>query len=59
MQHPVSELQLYRVKLYTLDEFRDKAADRTEWACLVEKLGETTSEVDDFDESTTEGEDFT
>ena len=24
-----------------LDELRDKAADRTEWQCLVEKLGET------------------
>ena len=29
--------------------------DRTEWQCLVEKLGETTGEVDDSDESTTEG----
>ena len=35
----------------------DKAADRTEWQCLVKKLGETTDEVDDFDESTTEDED--
>ena len=26
-------------------------------SCLVEKLGETTGEVDDFDESTTEAED--
>ena len=40
-----------------LDELRDKAADRTEWQCFVEKLGETTGEVDDFDESTTEAED--
>ena len=40
-----------------LDELRDKAADRTEWQCLVEKLGETTVEVDDSDESTTEAED--
>ena len=40
-----------------LDELRDKAADRTEWQCLVEKLGETTGEVDDSDESTTEAED--
>ena len=31
--------------------------DRTEWQCLVEKLGETTGEVDDSDESTTEAED--
>ena len=36
-----------------LDEFRDKAADRTEWQCLVEKLEETTGEVDDSDKSTT------
>ena len=41
-----------------LDELRDKAADRTEWQCLVEKLGETTGEVDDSDESTTEAEDY-
>ena len=34
----------------------DKAADKTEWQCLVEKLGETTAEVDDSDESTTEVE---
>ena len=27
-----------------LDELRDKAADRTEWQCLVEKLGETSGE---------------
>ena len=40
-----------------LDELRDKAEDRTEWQCLVEKLGETTGEVDDSDESTTEAED--
>ena len=40
-----------------LNELRDKAADRTEWQCLVEKLGETTGEVDDSDESTTEAED--
>ena len=40
-----------------LDELRDKAADRTEWQWLVEKLGETTDEVDDSDESTTEAED--
>ena len=40
-----------------LDEPRDKAADSTEWQCLVEKLGETTGEVDDSDESTTEAED--
>ena len=33
-----------------LDELRDKAADRTEWRCLVEKLRETTGEVDDSDE---------
>ena len=39
-----------------LDELRDKAADRAEWQCLV-KLGETTGEVDDSDESTTEAED--
>ena len=37
---------------------RDKAADRTEWQCLVEKLGETTGEVDDSDESTTDAEDY-
>ena len=30
---------------------------RVEWQCLVEKLGETTGEVDDSDESTTEAED--
>ena len=30
---------------------RDKAADRTEWLCLVEKLGETTGDVDDSDEA--------
>ena len=36
---------------------RDKAADRTEWQCLDEKLGETTGEEDDYDGSTTEGED--
>ena len=36
-----------------LDELRDKAADRTERQCLVEKLGETTGELDDSDESTT------
>jgi len=43
-----------------LDELRDKAADSTEWQCLVEKLGETrsTGEVDDSDESTTEAEDY-
>ena len=35
-----------------------KAADTTEWQCLVEKLGETTGEVDDSDESTTESEDY-
>ena len=40
-----------------LDELRDKAADRTEWQCLVEKLGETTGNMDDYDESTTEAED--
>ena len=40
-----------------LDELGDKAADRTEWQCLVKKLGETTGEVDDSDESTTEAED--
>ena len=41
-----------------LDELRDKAADRTEWQCLgKKKLGETTGEVDDSDESTTEAED--
>ena len=40
-----------------LDELRDKAADRTEWQCLVEELGETTGEVDDSDESTTEAQD--
>ena len=40
-----------------LDELRDKAADRTEWQCIVEKLGETTGEVDDSGESTTEAED--
>ena len=39
-----------------LDELRDKAADRKEWQCLVEKLGETTGDVDDSDESTTEAE---
>ena len=38
-------------------KLRDKAADRTEWQCLVEKLGETTGEVDGSDESTTEAED--
>ena len=32
-----------------LDELRDKAADRTEWQGLVEKL-EATDEVDDSDE---------
>ena len=36
---------------------RDKVADRTEWQCLVEKLGETTVKVDDSGESTTEVED--
>ena len=40
-----------------LHELRDKSADRTEWQCLVEKLGETTGEVDVFDESITEAED--
>ena len=40
-----------------LNELRDKAADRTEWQWLVEKLGETTGEVDDSDESATEAED--
>ena len=40
-----------------IDELRDKAADRTEWQRLVKKLGETTGEVDDSDESTTEAED--
>ena len=39
-----------------LDELRDKAADRTEWQCLVEKLVDTTGEVDYSDESTTEAE---
>ena len=33
-----------------LDELRDKAANRTEWQCLIVKLGETTGEVDDSDE---------
>ena len=33
-----------------LDELSNKAADRTEWQCLVEKLGETTGEVGDSDE---------
>ena len=33
--------------------------DRTEWQCLVEKLGETTGELDDSDESTTEAKDYT
>ena len=41
-----------------LGEVRDKAADRTEWQCLIEKLGETTGEVDDYDESTAEAEDL-
>ena len=40
-----------------LDELRDKAADRRIWQCLVEKLGETTGEVDDSEESSTEAED--
>ena len=39
-----------------LDEFRNKAADRTEWQSLFEKLG-ATGEVNDSDESTTEAED--
>ena len=40
-----------------LVELRDKAADRTEWQSLVEKLGGATGEVDDSDESTSENED--
>ena len=43
---------------FDLDELREKVADRTEWQCLVKKLGETTGEVDDSDESTTEAEDY-
>ena len=38
-----------------LEEF--KAADRTEWQSLLEKLGGATGEVDDSDESNTEAED--
>ena len=41
-----------------LDELRDKTADRTEWQCLIEKI-ETTGEVDDSDESTTESRGLT
>ena len=43
------------LKKIDLDEL--KAADKTEWPCLVEKLGETAGEVDDSDKLTTEAED--
>ena len=57
--HGYSKILRSRLRNNTdLDELRDKAADRTEWECLVEKLGETTGEVDDSDESTTEAEDY-
>ena len=39
-----------------LEELRGRAADRTEWQNLVEKIGETTGEVEDSDESSTEAE---
>ena len=39
-----------------LDELRDKAADRTEWQCLVEKLGETTGEVNKYKQSLKRGQ---
>ena len=56
--HGYSKIIIIRLRNKTyLDELRDKAADRTEWQCLVEKLGETTGEVDDSDESTTEAKD--
>ena len=34
-----------------IDKLRDKAADRIEWQCLVEKLGGATDDVDDSNES--------
>ena len=53
--HGYSKILIFRNNT-DLEELIDKAADRTEWQCLVDKLGETTGKVDDSDESTTETE---
>ena len=52
----IPQIKLYTLNFYfnvaetnfrsSLEEFRDKAADGTEWQSLVEKIGEATGKVD-------------